>query len=82
MNKKVITLSVAVFVLLSTNIMTVLIYNYRLADLRNQSSFTSVSNLNESFRACLDRNNIENKIINDKIAIREVDRNQAIAACS
>lgn len=82
MSKKVIILSIVSFVLLVTNIATVLIYNYQIFDLRNQSSFVEIANGSKSFKECLDRSGVENKMTDGKILIREIDGNLAISACS
>lgn len=82
MSKKIFVLFAVTTILLATNIATVFLYNAKIANLREQSSFIEIANKSDSLKKCLDRIGVENKLENGKILIREIDSNQAISACS
>lgn len=69
-------------ILLLTNIATVILYRHKISEMRASSSFETISKEDSTFKACLDRNGIENKIEDGHIKIREVDNRSAIGSCA
>lgn len=84
MTKKYISIvALVVTMLVLTDIVTIVYYNYKVQAMRKQSSFINAAgSFVDSKKKCLDRNGIENKISNGVLQIREVDSYDAIASCS